>query len=284
MQGYQWAAANVAAARSVLSENAAGSVVAELGRRLARSAASTPGWAIVALPDRLGDEDLQRAAAGVLSLLGRPFYSIKQDGRLWIGGASSPERDAASFGGLGAQALHVDAPNVQRVPDYTSLLILRSDPAGGGASIVGDLQAALASLSDADRAVLRRPVFFEGQADGLLGVGDPLLPFPVLTDAADGGRPWIRWAGKLLGDSRNYDHLAVLQRFADALQLEARSVALERGQLLIADQQRIAHGRTALGPVSPDDAPRCLLQAKVSYEPDAPAQQAASVGAGDRDV
>src|SRR5262249_51817546 len=96
--------------------------------------------------------------------------------------------DPASFGGLGANSLHIDAPNVERVPGYTSLLVLRADPAGGGASLLGDLRAALARFADSDRAELRRPVYFEGRAKGLQGVGRARLPFPVLrTPMMDGG-------------------------------------------------------------------------------------------------
>jgi alpha-ketoglutarate-dependent taurine dioxygenase len=142
---------------------------------------------VVALPARLGDEELQRAAAGVLAAVGRPFFSVDVGGRLWIGTESSAVRDPASFGGVGLNGLHVDAPNVEQVPDYASLLVLRADPAGGGASLVGDLHAALADLDEDDRDELRRPVYFEGRAEGLHGVGAARLPFPVL-DAVAGGR------------------------------------------------------------------------------------------------
>jgi len=280
MTDHQWATANVAAARQVLAEPAGQATLDALASRLARTAATGPGWAVVALPERMGDEDLQQAAAGLLAVLGRPFFSIEQGSRLWIGGDSSPDRGATSFGGFGEQALHIDAPNVERVPDYTSLLLLQPDPAGGGTSVIADLPAALARTSEADRAVLARPDFFEGRADGLRGVGRPLLPFPVLAEPIGGDRPWIRWAAKMVDDPRNSGHAEVLRRFAQAVQAQARAVTLGRGQLLIADQQRIAHGRMALGPVSPDGARRRLLQAKVSYDPGAPAQLRACVVAG----
>lgn len=218
----------------------------------------------------------------VLDVLGRPFYSIEQGGRLWIGQESSPATDSASFGGQGANQLHIDAPNVEHVPDYTSLLVLRADPAGGGASLLGDLHAALAGLTESDRAKLRRPLYFEGRADGLHGVGGARLPFPVLDDADDGR--WIRWAGKMLDDKRNTGHTAALHRFATALSTMTQTITLGRGHLLIADQQRIAHGRTALGDQASlaDGTRRWLVQAKTTCELAAPAQ-AARVGAGGGD-
>lgn len=100
----------------------------------------------------------------MLAALGTPFYSIREQGRLWIGAESTPGKDAASFGGTRAQALHIDAPQVEAIPDYTCLLVLRPDPAGGGASVLGDLHAAVAAVSEPDRAALRQPVFWEGRA------------------------------------------------------------------------------------------------------------------------
>ncbi|MGI5201604.1 TauD/TfdA family dioxygenase [Spirillospora sp. CA-108201] len=274
-EGHQWSAENVAAARGVLAGEQSHVLITTLTARVSRRAGSTPGWAVLALPDTLGDEDLQRAAAGVLAALGRPFFSIDADGRLWIGRESSPASDAASFGGLGPQRLHIDAPNVEHIPDYTSLLVLRADPAGGGASLLGDLDAALAELGASDRAALAEPIYFEGRADGLHGVGETRLPFPVLEEA--GGQRWIRWAAKMLDDDRNAGHTAALERFAAALDRHTTTVMLGRGQLLIADQQRIAHGRATLGDQSglADGTRRWLAQAKVAYDAQAPAQRPA---------
>lgn len=280
MKGHRWSRVNVDTAGRMLAHQGQG-VLGVLAERVARTQVSDPGWAVLTLPDELTDEELQRAAAGVLTALGWPFYSIEQGGRLWIGQESSPAADPASFGGLGANQLHIDAPNVERVPDYTSLLVLRADPAGGGASLLGDLRAALARLTDSDRAELRRPVYFEGRAHGLHGVGRARLPFPVLEDADDGR--WIRWAGKMLQDHRNTGHLGVLQRFAAALSATTRTIMLSRGQVLIADQQRIAHGRGALGDQAGLAAGtrRWLVQAKATCELTALAQTADPGGGGD---
>ncbi|MFB9833952.1 TauD/TfdA family dioxygenase [Actinoallomurus acaciae] len=275
-EGHRWSAGNVAAARRVLADEQSRTLIDALTERVSRRVGSAPGWAVLELPDRLGDEDLQRAAAGVLAALGRPFFSIDVGGgRLWIGNESSPDGDAASFGGFGLNRLHIDAPNVEYVPDYTSLLVMRADPAGGGASVVGDLGAAFAELSDCDQAALARPIYFEGRAEGLHGVGEPRLPFPVLERV--GGRRWIRWAAKMLDDPRNAGHTAALEHFAAALARHTMSVMLRRGRLLIADQQRIAHGRAALGDQTglADGTRRWLVQAKVAYDAHAPAQHPA---------
>lgn len=276
MEGHQWSEQNVKAARTVLTGGWGQALLRALAERLDRSQEASSGWALLALPAALEDEELQLAAAGVLAALGRPFFSIRQgEGRLWIGQETTQAKDAASFGGTGSQALHIDAPNVEQVPEYTNLLVLRGDPAGGGTSLLGDLRAAVARLDDADRKALCEPVFFEGQAVSLHGVGAPRLPFPVLEDGEDGQPLWIRWAGKMIRDPRNFGRTAVLERFAAALAEATVAVTLGRGQLLIADQRRIAHGRTGLGPQQglADGTRRWIMQAKSAFDPAAPAHQ-----------
>ena len=281
MDGHQLSGQDVAAARAVLDGPAGRNLAGRLAA-LAGHGQQGPGWAVLRMPAGLDDGQLQRAGAGLLAALGRPFFSIRDGGRLWIGGETTAAKDPASFGGAGRQGLHIDAPNVERVPDYTSLLVLRPDPAGGGQSLVGDLHAALAGLSGTDRGELAEPAYFEGRAEGLHGTGVPRMPFPVL-DAGGDGRPWVRWAAKMAADPRNRAHAAVLARYAAALEASATTVALDRGCLLVLDQQRAAHGRTALGSQEglPDGTRRLLVQAKAALDPAAPAQQPAKGGARD---
>jgi hypothetical protein len=283
MEGHQWARENITAARAVLDCPCGRMVTSALAGLLGRCAAG-PGWAVLRLPADLDDDQLRRSAAGMLAAVGWPFFSISDGGRLWIGGESTLAKDPASFGGTGAQGLHIDSPNVERVPDYTSLLTLRPDAAGGGQSLVGDLHAALADVTAEDRDELSKPAYFEGRAEGLHGTGAPRMPFPVL-DAAGPGRPWIRWAAKMAGDPRNSGHVGVLTRYAAALQAHARTVPLDRGSLLVLDQQRSAHGRAALGRQAglPDGTRRQLVQAKAAFDPAGPAQQTAGE-AGGRDA
>jgi Taurine catabolism dioxygenase TauD, TfdA family len=272
MAEHRWTDANVAAARAVLAGDGGAVLLGALRRRLGRSGPPVPGWAVLALPARLGDDELLRAASGVLAALGTPFYSICEGGRLWIGAESTARKDAASFGGTGAQALHIDAPQVEAVPDYTCLMVLRPDPAGGGASVLGDLHAALAAMKEPDRTVLRLPVFWEGRAERLTGVGAARMPFPVLEEDEQGRTRWVRWAGKMTADERNAAHRAVLDRFAAALAGTAVAVTLGRGQLLILDQRRVAHGRTALGCQDglANGTRRWIVQAKIARDPAAP--------------
>lgn len=281
MDKHRWSETNLAAARTVLTSDRGQALLQALGERLQRSRPGAPGWAILALPARLSDEELQMAAAGVLASLGTPFFSVEPTcSWLWIGQESTSSKDGASFGGSGAQALHIDAPNVETIPEYTSLLVLRADPAGGGTSLLGDLHGAVAQLDDRDRDALTEPVFFEGRAENLRGVGAPRMPFPVLEMNTGGEVVWVRWAAKMLQDRRNTARRAVLERFAAALTRTTVAVVLERGQLLIADQRRIAHGRTELGPQQglDDGTRRWIVQAKATFDQVAPVHQLAATG------
>ncbi|WP_439678176.1 TauD/TfdA family dioxygenase [Embleya sp. MST-111070] len=278
-----WSTRNIAAARAIWTGDTGRAVLTALARHSARTHPEACGWAVLALPARLDDRTLLRVGAAALSALGTPFTSIDAGTGLWIGGETRPDADTASFGGTGAQGPHIDAPNVEHVPDYTALLILRPDPAGGGASLIGDLHAALADTPERDRELLRRPDYFEGRADDLLGVGAPRLPFPILEHAHPGGRERVRWAAKAVTDPRNTAHRAVLERFHATLARHTRAVTLGRGQLLVCDQTRIAHGRTALGDQTglADGTRRVLMQTKVAYDASAPAHTLLTAQTGD---
>ncbi len=193
MDGHQLSASDVTAAREILDGPHGRPVAARLAA-LAGRAQEGPGWAVLRMPADLGDNQLQRAGAALLTALGRPFFSIRDGGRLWIGAETTTGKEPASFGGAGRQGLHIDAPNVERVPDYTSLLALRLDPAGGGCSLVGDLRAALAQLGDADRDELAEPPTSRDEPRDCTGPDRPGCRSPSSTTPAaarygSGGRP-----------------------------------------------------------------------------------------------
>jgi hypothetical protein len=75
-RAHEWQQADIDSAREVLGDGCGRVVVCALAERLARPATASPGWAVLALPARLADGDLQRAAARLLAAPGRPFDSI----------------------------------------------------------------------------------------------------------------------------------------------------------------------------------------------------------------
>jgi hypothetical protein len=109
------------------------------------------------------------------------------------------------------------------------------------------------------------------------------LPFPVLDPGGMAGG-WVRWAGKLLAGPRNSAALLpAARRFDDALDAHTATVPLTRGHVLVVDQRRIAHGRTALGDQIgiPDGSRRFGLQNKSALDETAPAQITGGRGEGD---
>ena len=61
MDEHRWSETNVVAARAVLTSDRGQALLRALSERLHRSRPTAPGWAILALPARLADEDLQVA-------------------------------------------------------------------------------------------------------------------------------------------------------------------------------------------------------------------------------
>jgi hypothetical protein len=265
------APAQIAIARNTITGTPAGvDLTGLLAGRLRES-----GWAVLTLPGQRNDQAFLRVAAGLLAAVGDPFPSaVPPEGGVWLRGESRREAGPASLGGFGGQPLHIDAPGAERPPDYTALLMLRPDPAGGGACRIANLRQAAAKLTTVDRELLSRAVFYESRADKPRGVGRPRLPFPVLEPAPDGAG-WIRWAGSLLTDPRNQQHRPVLLRFGELLEPLTRRIWLSRGHLLVLDQRQVAHGRDPLGDQRTVKTPKRLLcQADVRAAAAAPVQQA----------
>lgn len=149
---------------------------------------------------------------------------------------------------------------------------MRADPAGGGASALSDLHTAAGCLDQADRDLLRRPVFSYFTDPGVNGVGEGLTRFPVLPENLDGSAP-VRFTSKMLPhlergelvDSDTPEELAAaFGRLVAAAEARRTTVRLQPGQLLIFDQWRYAHGRMPMGPGQnelPPDQRRLLKQA-----------------------
>lgn len=190
------------------------------------------GWVIAALPPALPDRQARRAAAGLVSGFGTPFFSLTGGHGLRLDGVPGHEQDPVSFGGF---AVRIDNPASGSPSDRIALLMLRPDRAGGRCSAVSDLRATVALLDDVEHDVLPSQAFFAGRAEHLHGPGTPMAPFSTIEDgaAADGG--WLRWAGRSPFDGRDIEHRSMLERFASLLDLTARRSLLRRGDILITD-------------------------------------------------
>lgn len=157
--------------------------------------------------------------------------------------------------GVGENLLHVDLVDRDRTPRLIALYCVRADPAGGGASALSDLHQAARDLDEADRALLRRPVFSYFTDHGVNGVGEGLHHFAVLPEVLDGSEP-IRFTSKMLphlqrGELMDSDTpeqvTAAFRRLVAAAEARRITARLQPGQLLVFDQWRYAHGRMPLG-------------------------------------
>jgi hypothetical protein len=192
--------------------------------------------------DEQGDLRLPTA---LCSLAGIPFQLVMRLG-LWqrLGVDSSIE--PSKFGGVGYNPFHIDVVNSTRPPAYVCLFCIRNDPAGGGETIVSNLQRMVAELNDEDRQVLEQPIFREGKFYGISGAGEELNPFPILTPLT--GYLWqVRYTGKMPLSTLSPVQQRVLMK-ADKILVKNQEVfRLSPGQLIIMNQLIVAHGRLSLG-------------------------------------
>jgi len=186
-------------------------------------------------------------ATALCSLVGIPFRVIDAGG-LWqelgVDVKASPNR----FRGIGHNPLHIDIVNSTQPPSYTALFCVRTDPAGGGHTLVSNLQRAVGRLSSGAISHLESRSFSEGRFYGMSGVGVELNPFPVLERA---GRhpPWIvRFTAKMIPGMKEGPAKDALGAFERALVEAQESFLLRPGHLLILNQRIVAHGRLPLGP------------------------------------
>ena len=136
--------------------------------------------------------------------------------------------------------LHTDVSYVPMPPKFMLLHCSYPDPGGGGVSLMADCDAAAERISETDREALSRPVFH--------------FLYPPNCPAGESAAHAIHeprlWRFKHAAMRIPATHETVVDRFHQALTQVTTALFLERGDLLIADNHRIAHGRTAFNPSS----------------------------------
>ncbi|WP_234342618.1 TauD/TfdA family dioxygenase [Streptomyces sp. NRRL B-3648] len=125
-----------------------------------------------------GDDRFLRLATAFAAEVAVPFSPFPR-WPLWKDIGVKVEKDPGKSSGIGYNAFHMDLVNATLPPDYTTLLCVRSDPFGGGRSILSDVHAAAARLSEDNRALLAEPAFHYGTFFDLFGVGEEYKPFPI---------------------------------------------------------------------------------------------------------
>lgn len=133
----------------------------------------------------------------------------------------------------GAMGLHTDDPRV----DWIAWRCVEQDPHDGASQLV-DLAAAVALLPEQVRADLARATLSGG-----------MMRVPARVYAPETGRCfWAPWLNAC-GDSGALRAVEALRRTLAAT--PPVRVRLSRGEVLIVDNGRVAHGRDALSPRSP---------------------------------
>jgi hypothetical protein len=227
---------------------------------------STGGYAVLRLGDvarelGIGDQFL-RLVTAILAEVATPFQPFLR-WPLWKEIGTNLNANPGLSTGTGYNAFHMDLVNATQPPDYTTLLCVRPDPLGAGASILSDARAAVSRLAPSSRALLADAAYSYGSFFDLSDVGEEYRPFPVLDgEPADLG--FVRFTAKMLAESGlDEAHARAAQELADQMVAGQVSFTLQRGDVLIVNQHRWVHGREPLGDGQVDVAPeerRLLLQ------------------------
>ncbi|WP_243745171.1 TauD/TfdA family dioxygenase [Streptomyces hainanensis] len=224
------------------------------------------GYAVVRLRNiaqalGIGNQFL-RLATAILTEVATPFQPFRR-WPLWKEIGTNLHANPGLSTGTGYNAFHMDLVNVTQPPDYTTLLCVRPDPLGAGASILSDARAAVSRLTPSDRALLADAAYSYGSFFDLSDVGEEYKPFPVL-DGEPEDLGFVRFTAKMLSESGlDEAHAHVAKELADQMVAEHVSFTLQRGDVLVVNQHRVVHGREPLGGGQRDIAPedrRLLLQ------------------------
>jgi hypothetical protein len=152
-------------------------------------------------------------------------------------------RDPNRSEGIGLSPLHMDFVNAENPPDVIVLYCERSDPAGGGDTILAPT-AAVESLPVHFRQKLHDRCYVDGRVVNLVNVGRDINPFAVISEA----QTWqIRFTEQLLHSALDDEAGAAARAFHEALQSQVIELPLYAGDAIIIDQHRMLHGRLALG-------------------------------------
>lgn len=238
-----------------------GETVASLLAMLSRTGTAVVRMGNIAQALGIGEHFL-RLATAILAEVACPFQPF-QKWPLWKEIGTNLNADPGMSTGVGYNAFHMDLVNATEPPDYTTLLCVRPDPLGAGASILSDGRAAVSRLTPASRALLAEVAYSYGSFFELSDVGEEFSPFPVLDDEPrDPG--FVRFTAKMLRESELGEaHANAAKELADQMVAGQISFTLQRGDILIANQHRWVHGREPLGggqhEVAPEDR-RLLLQ------------------------
>lgn len=134
--------------------------------------------------------------------------------------------------------LHTDVSYVPNPPRFMLLHCVHPDPAGGGAILLADCDTAAPLLSPSDRSALQGNEFrFSNPPNCPKGVSGP---FAIKTAGLWRFKPGSMFYPESLS--------AAVDNFYSALESVSVQLQMAKDDLLIVDNHRMAHGRTAFSP------------------------------------
>lgn len=189
--------------------------------------------------------ELLKVPMAVCGLIGRPLKVMDKMG-LWLDLPVKLQVASYKFGGTGHNPLHMDIVNSTNPPDMVVLLSHRTDPLGGGQSLVSNMQDMVKQLSEDEVAELQQSKFQDGRIFQMSHIGEEYKPFPVLEKASDSS--WrIRFTGKMIHNMSDNPERRMIQKLEKMLEKQQESFLLMPGQAIILNQRVVAHGRLPLG-------------------------------------
>ena len=155
-------------------------------------------------------------------------------------------REVQTASGFGDLVLHTEACFTSYPPDFLALLGLRPDATGAARTLVADIPLALRLLGEAELRALSEPLFvFEPDRGSHVHNGlRTTAPVSMLRDHGQGSV--LEYSTLLIATTKEGGR--ALAGLNAALNRCAVSVALGHGDLLLIDNRRTVHGRTAFRP------------------------------------
>ncbi|GAA2997722.1 TauD/TfdA family dioxygenase [Actinokineospora diospyrosa] len=203
------------------------------------------------LPVPLGEHPSTALLAEVANTLGKHVGYADEKGGALVHDVRPVPGDERRVENSGAVAFDFHTENVHHPlrPDYLGLLCLRRDHDGVAATRVASGRAAVALLDDDTVEALRQPVFHSNHPTSFTReTGGELLPAgPHPVYFGDRDRPYLRF------NSHNTFATTPRARAAiglltEALESVCHDIVLEPGDLVVLDNNVVAHGRSTFTP------------------------------------
>lgn len=225
------------------------------------------------MPETPGDPDQPPAKQtfvsegcllGIGQFMGQPFGYAEEKGGDIIRTIVPNIASKTSISGVGSEVpfqLHTEIAWADFLPHYIALYCLRGDPQKKAATCIAECRKALSSIPKDDLSVLREPRFqlgapesFRRRMDG--ATKEWSKPQPIVTGPDSLPQMRVNFNFVRFLDRRAEE---AFYKLSNALTKVTEYCYLEPGDLLVIDNRKAAHGRTAFNP-SFDGRDRWLQQ------------------------